>query len=142
MGNKFFLGCFCVLTLSLTSCGDRKEQEAKLARGCEAAVKVMLEKDQYDRQIDQVKAQKFGMSEGFTLVTLDVLTKNKEYGYEEDESFFCKFQEESSMVGYIWKGVLVQVKIGEDVYGSEGGQLYGDMNDQMNLMAAVEAAMK
>ncbi|HNQ92793.1 MAG TPA: hypothetical protein PKI93_07675 [Alphaproteobacteria bacterium] len=142
MANKFFVGCVCALALSLSACGKDKENEQRLARGCEAAVKVMLAKDKYDRQIDQVKSKKFGMSDGFKLVTIAAVTKNKEYGYEQDESFDCKFEESSSMAGFVWSASLVQLKIGEDVYGSEGGEIFGDMNDQMNLMDAVQAAMK
>lgn len=131
----------CALTL-LTGCGAREEAEAKLARGCEAAAKSMLAKDNYDRQIDSVKSKKFGKSDGFTLVTIETNTKNKEYEYDSDESFQCKFQESTGPFGLNWKAALVQVKVGDDVYGSEGGELYGTVEDQMALTAAVESAMQ
>lgn len=131
----------CALTL-LTGCGSREAAETKLARGCEAAAKAMLNKEQYDHQIDAVTSKKFGKSEGFTLVTIDTNTKNKEYGYENPETFQCKFEESSGPFGLNWKAALVQLKVGEDVYGSEGGQLYGTVEDQMALTAAVESAMR
>ena len=142
MANKFIIGCVCLTALSLTACGNKEQNNARMARGCEAAAKVMLAKDKYDRQIDQVKNKKFGMSEGFSLVTLDVVTKNKEFGYESDETIYCKFEETSSMAGYVWNASLVQLRLGEDVYGSDGGEIFGDLNDQMSLMDAVQAAMK
>lgn len=138
---KKFIFAVCVSAL-LTGCGSNEANNAKLARGCEAAVKVMLNKDTYDRQIDAVKDKRFGMSDGFRLVTLKTVTKNKSYGYQNDETFDCKFEESSGPFGLSWKAALVQVKIGDDVYGSEGGQLFGTVEDQMALTAAVESAMK
>ena len=132
----------CLSAVILTGCGSQQEAETKLVRGCEAAVKVMLNKEDYDRQLAAVTGQKFGMSDGFRLVTIDATTKNKEFGFENEESFQCKF-EESRSFGYLnWKAALVQVKIDDAVFGSEGGQLYGSVEDQMALTAAVEAAMR
>ncbi|HRK98551.1 MAG: hypothetical protein KDJ26_05400 [Alphaproteobacteria bacterium] len=142
MGNKFFVIGLCFLALSLCSCGNEKENDARLARGCEAAAKTMLDKEEYDRQIDRVASKKLGMSDGFRLVTIDVVTKNKEFGYESNESFNCKFEEQSSFAGMMWRASLVQIQIDEDVYGSNGGKIFGDLNDQMKLMDAVQAAMK
>jgi hypothetical protein len=139
MKKSLILGV-CALTL-LSGCGSREEAEAKLARGCEAAAKSMLAKDSYDHQIDSIKGKTFGKSDGFTLVTITANTKNKEYEYENEESFQCKFEESTGPFGMNWKGALVQVKIGDDVYGSEGGELFGTVEDQMALTAAVEAAM-
>ncbi len=139
--NKTFILGICAVAV-LTGCGSREQAETKLARGCEAAAKSMLNKDQYDHQIEKVTGQKFGKSDGFTLVTVDTVTKNKQYGFENPETFQCKFEESSGPFGMSWKAALVQVKIGEDVYGSDGGQLFGSVEDQMALTAAVEAAMK
>ena len=139
--NKTFILGVCALTL-LSGCGSREQAETKLVRGCEAAAKSMLNKDQYDRQIEKVTGQKFGKSDGFTLVTVDATTKNKQYGFENPETFECKFEESSGPFGMSWKAALVQLKVGADVYGSDGGQLFGSVEDQMALTAAVEAAMK
>lgn len=140
MKKLMIVGVLSVLCLS--GCGSQQQAEARLVRGCEAAAKAMLNKDDYDHQIAAITGHKFGMSDGFRLVTIETTTKNKEFGFEGEESFQCKF-EESRSFGYLnWKAALVQVKIGEDVFGSEGGQLYGSVEDQMALTAAVEAAMK
>jgi len=130
------------LATLLTGCGAQQDAESKMARGCEAAVKVMLNKDQYDRQIAKVKSAKFGMSDGFRLVTIDVQTKSKEFGDPKDEKFECKFEETQAFAYIGWKASLIQVRIDDVVYGSEGGEIYGSIEDQMALTAAVENAMK
>ena len=128
------------LAIFLTGCQD--DSERKLARGCEAGIKVMLAKENYDRQIDTVKGKKFGMSDGFKLVTIDTVTKTKEFNNEKDESFECKFEESSMPFGLAWNAALVQLKIDDIVYGSEGGEIYGSIEDQLALTATVEGAMK
>ena len=130
------------IPLLLTACGSQQEAEIKLAKGCEAAVKAMLAKPDYTRQIDSVTSKSFGMSEGFRLVTLKTITKDKESGQEADESFDCKFQETQSFNYLQWSADLVQLKIDDVIYGSEGGEIYGSVEDQMALTDAVEAAMK
>jgi hypothetical protein len=130
------------LCMTLTGCGAEQEIQAKMARGCEAAVKAMLSKDIYDRQIESVNGSKFGMSDGYRLVTIDVTSKTKEFNDPVEDSFSCKF-EETKVLGFLgWKAALVQVKIDDVIYGSDGGELFGTVEDQMALTAAVEAAMK
>lgn len=130
----------CVLCL--TGCDGKEKAEARLARGCEAAVKVMLNKPDFTRQIDNVKSKSFGMSDGYKLVTLNTVTKVKDTGEEANETFNCKFQETQSLNYIIWSAELVQLKIDDVTYGSEGGEIYGSVEDQMALTNAVEAAMK
>lgn len=131
------------LTLfTLTACSSREEADAKMARGCEAAAKTMLGKESSDRQIEHVGKKSFDKAGEFRQVTLNVTTKNKEFGYEKDEVFSCKFDESYSPGFTAWKAALVQLKMGDQIYGDEGGQIFGEAEDQMNLTAAVEAAMK
>jgi hypothetical protein len=75
-------------------------------------------------------------------VTLQATSKNKEFGYEAEESFKCVFEESYSPGFTAWKASLLQLRIGETVYGSEGGEIFGTMEDQMSLTAAVESAMR
>jgi hypothetical protein len=131
--------------LALTACGgSREEADARLARGCEAGVKIVLAKDDYDRQIDRVirKTIADDSETGGRMVTLEAVTKNKEYGYENEETFVCKFDESYSPGFTAWKASLINLKVGDDLYGSEGGEIFGDMQDQLNLTAAIEAALK
>jgi hypothetical protein len=128
------------LVLILTGC--QNDSEKRLARGCEAAAKVMLAKEKYDRQIDSIKSSKLGMSDGFRLVTINTVTKTKEFSNPQDESFECKFEESSGPFGFAWRAALVQIKIDDVIYGSEGGEIYGSIEDQLALTAAVESAMK
>lgn len=140
MKNSIVL-CTTALIL-LTGCGGKEQAETKLAKGCEAAIKAMLNKPDFTRQITSVKSKSFGMSDGFRLVTIHTVTHPKEEGMDADESFDCKFQETQSFNYLKWSAELVQLKIDDVIYGSEGGEIYGSVEDQMALTNAVEEAMK
>lgn len=139
MKKLFFTLC---VTAFLSGCGGREQADTKLARACESAVKVMLNKSDYDRQIDKVKGKKIGMSDGYRLVTIDVLSKTKEFSNPKDESFECKFDESMGPFGFGYHAALVSLKIDDVVYGSNGGEIYGSIQDQMAIMTAVEQALK
>lgn len=128
-------------TLLVTGCSSREEADQKIARGCEAGVKVLLDKQEYDRQIASIKNKTFSSETLGRKVTLDTVVKNKGYGYEADESFSCTFSEEYSFGFIAYKASLMQIKIGDTTFGLEGGQVLGDMEDYMKLTGAVEAAM-
>lgn len=133
---------FLLLTFSLLSaCGnDRETHDQKLARGCQAGIKSILAQDKYDRQIDTVRNKKFSTEADGRKVTLDVVTKNKLYGYPKDETFDCTFNEVSNMLGY--KAEVVGINVGENFFGKKDGQIVGDMNDFVALTTAVEDGMK
>lgn len=132
----------CTALVLLTACGSKEQANTKMARGCEAAVKVMLNKADFTRQIDSVKSKSFGMADGYRLVTIHTITRNKDTGEEADESFDCKF-EETQLFNYLkWSASLVQLKIDDVTYGSDAGEIYGSVEDQIALTNAVEEAMK
>ena len=141
MMNRMIILVFISL-LSLTACGSRDDADVKLGRGCAAAVRIISATPNYDREFSKVKTKSFEEYETYRVVTIDSVTKNKEYGNEMDETFVCKFDESYSPGFIAWKASLINVKIGEEYFGSEGGQIYGTAEDQMNVMAAVEAALQ
>ncbi|HOO52052.1 MAG TPA: hypothetical protein PLK94_12260 [Alphaproteobacteria bacterium] len=138
---------FCLLAavaVSLSSCGQEELNNQRLAKGCEAAVKLVLDKDQYDRKFEAVQSVSYGASDGFKLVklTASVIEKETDYELDEDEVFNCKFEETSSFGGMIWNAHLVYLKVDEDAYGLENGQIIGNLNDHLKLMNVVEKAMQ
>lgn len=141
MINRKMILAFVSL-LSLAACGSRDDADVKLGRACAAAVKVILATPNYDREFLKVKLKDFEVIDTNRVVTIQSVVKNKEYGNEMDETFVCKFDESYSPGFIAWKASLINVKIGEEYFGSEGGQIFGSAEDQMNVMAAVEAALK
>lgn len=129
--------------LLVTACSSREEADRKMARGCEAGIKVLLAKDTSDRQISKVKSKTFGEDGKIRTVTLATTVKNKLYGYESDETFSCRFSEDYS-VGFIgWRASLQQIKLGDTIFGkNEAGEIQGELQDYINLSGEVDDAMK
>jgi len=137
-----FLCTGLVLLSGLTGCGNDEINKQRMAKGCEAAVKVVLNKPEYERSLLKVEHQKFGKSEGYQLVTLDVLTTDKEYGGEEPETFDCQFSVTRSLGGLQWNATLAKLQVDKNVYGVVNGEIQGSMTDHMAITSAVQNAMK
>lgn len=129
--------------LLVTACSSREEADRKMAKGCEAGVKVLLAKENSERQISKVKSKTFSEDGKIRVVTLAANVKNKVYGYDADETFTCRFTEDYS-VGFIgWRASMQQIKLGETIFGkNDAGEIQGDLQDYMNLSGEVDDAMK
>ena len=129
--------------LLVTSCSSREQADFKMAKGCEAGVRVLLAKETSTMQLDKVKSKTFTSDGKIRVVTLVANTKDKAYGYEKDDTFTCRFSEEYS-VGFMgWRASLMQIKFGETIFGKDNaGVLQGDLQDYMNLSGEVDDAMK
>lgn len=128
--------------LLVTACSSREEADAKLRKGCEYGVRTLLEKPNYDRQIGSVKSASFENVDAGRRIVLDTVVKNKEYGYENDETFSCIFSETYSFGFIAWNANLEQIKVGDDVFGRENGQIKGDLQDFMKVTDEIERAMQ
>lgn len=142
MSRFLFLSLLISSVLGLSACGQDEVNRQRLVKGCEAAVKVVLDMPKYERSLLKVQSHKFGESEGYDLVTLSVLTTDKEFGGEEPETFNCQFSVTSSLGGMQWNAALAKLQVDDDVYGVVNGQIQGSMTDHMAITSAVERAMK
>lgn len=139
--KKIVLLSFLTL-LTVTGCSSREEADRKLAKGCEAGARSLMEGERYDRQIAKVKKTTFGGDAQGRSVRLEVTTKTKADGRESDDVVFCVFQEEYN-AGFIgWSAMLDRLTIGEDVYGRENGAIKGDLQDFLKLNDTVSDGMR
>jgi hypothetical protein len=138
--KKLFFIFVCVSML--TACGTRDNKDKKLAKGCEAGIKALLDSSRYDRQISSVSNSSFSdMADGRQIV-LQAKTHNKKDGYDQDEAFTCVFAESNTFGPFGYKAEIQHLTAGEDVLGKKDGRVQGDANDFMNAARAAEAGMK
>ncbi len=140
MKSSLILGLAALLLV--TGCSSREEVDKKLAKGCEAGARALLEQAGYDRSLDKVKKPSFSTDENGRSVMMQAVTKNKAYGYMTDEVLVCVFSEEYSMGFITWSAMLEKLTIGDDVYGRHEGHLQGDMQDYLRINDTVTNAMK
>lgn len=141
MKTKLIVASACLLLV--TGCSSREEADTKMGKGCEAGVRVLLAKDNSDRQIDKVTNKTFSSDGKIRVVTLAAGTKNKEYGYEADETFTCRFTEDYGPGFFNWQAAVQQIKLGDTIFGKdEAGTIQGELRDYMDLVGDVDDAMK
>ena len=135
--------CIALSVSLLTACGEGREaKDKKLALGCQGGVKALLSQGKFDHQIDTVKNTRFSDEAEGRRVLLETTTKNKTYGYVQDQTFSCLFEEGSVVGPFGYKAELIQAVVGEETFGRQGGKILGDMNDFMALTDGVEGAMR
>ena len=137
---------FLILLLSagafaLSGCVDQATADAKMARGCEAAVQALVPGS---REIVQVKNTSFENKpledEGIHRhVTLSVLEKD---GWAElDKSYNCVFLEQWGFLRTTHGALIMQVNIDDKKYGRAGSGLSGSIKEFIRLTESVDKAM-
>jgi hypothetical protein len=132
-----------LVSLTLTACAPSPEaQNQKLAKVCEAGIAALLGQDKFDRQIANRKDASFSEVSDGRQVVLQVQTKNKQYGYLQDEAFTCVFNV-GTLFGPFGESIeLVQMNVGETLYGKKDGQILGDMKDFLLITESVKNALQ
>ena len=137
---KKFAFVLSLSALALTGCVSQDQADAKMAKGCAAGVGALLTEP---KEIIVVKTENFSneeTSEGLhRRVTLEATEKD---GWVEmDKSYTCLFAQEWGFFKSSHRALLVQVKIGEEIYGKRDGEILGGFEDFLKLTETVDGAM-
>ena len=138
---------FWVLTLSITGllilpgCVDRAAADRELARGCQAGAQAMLPEG---HTIKSVTASEFETSKtlGDSFREARLTVQDFDGWHEEEKNISCIFVEDFAFAGLGYTVDLYQLNMGDQVYGKEGDEILGSMEDHLKLMNAVAEAMK
>lgn len=127
------------LVLPLGACVNRDQADARLARGCAAAVELFLPEG---IKIKEIKGRTFGASEqgpDFRQVTLSAVESD---GWADvDKEYRCVFQEQFGFLGNGHTAAIEQVRANDNVYGKENGQILGTFEEHLKLTEIVEKAL-
>ena len=138
---KFMLLFVLPSLLLLTGCVSRDQADARLAKGCGAAVEVFLEDGM---KINKIIKSRFGDSPdngpGFREVTINVVETDS--WYETEKDYHCIFAEEFTLFNLSHRASIYQVKVDDRVFGKQGDKILGTLNDHLKLTEAVDNAMR
>jgi hypothetical protein len=125
----------------LSACVDREKADAKLVRGCQAAIAVILPEG---HGIKEIKNSAFNPSAEFGANYREVvLTAIESDGWvESDQEYQCVFAEEFGFLGSKHYAVLHQVTAHDQTYGNKDGQILGAPETIIDMTARVENAMR
>jgi hypothetical protein len=137
--KKLILTALCILPL--TSCMSREDADARLLKGCEAAVAFFLH-DGYT--VKKIKRTTFKPSTEFGNGYREVMiyTKISDGWHDKDEEYKCVFAENFNAMESSHQTTLYQVSNSDKALGMKNGTLHGDSETLKNLESAVNNAMR
>lgn len=127
----------CAMTLS--ACVSREQADAKLAKGCEAGVNVILPEG---RKITRIAKSEFTPATEGAGMRHVKLTAVETDGFLETENVFeCVFEESFGFLGSGHTAAIYQVRAGDTMIGKSGNQIVGDAQIFLKLNDAMRDAM-
>ncbi len=137
--KKFALLTLAASTLILGGCVNQEQADAKMSKGCEAALMAKM-------GADTVKDVKMTGSEAQT--TVDGEYRKINLTYVETGSFdetplpaFCLFNEQWGIGKSSHTAILDQLSVNGDISGKQGGVVQGDLQDFLKLVDAAASGM-
>ncbi len=136
--KRIIIPALCAL--ALTGCITREQADNRLERGCTAAAGIFLDEGY---SVKSVKKSTFGVSKefgnGYRVANLTIIESD---GWADlDKNVECTFAEDIGAFGSSHSASLYQLKINDEVFGIQDGQLLGDIDTHLKLTAAVESAL-
>lgn len=130
-----------LLSLSLSACVKQEDADIKMAKGCEAGINALLA-DQ-NKQIKEIKVQRYANEEAegglHRRITIEAIEKD---GWLElEKQYSCLFMQEWGFFKSSHNALLVQIQMGDEIYGKKDGKILGNLQDFLNLTGVVERAM-
>ena len=134
------LTLLCVSVLLLGACVSREQADAKLAKGCEAGISVLLPEDQ---AIDKIVGSEYTPATegaGFRHVTIIATLEND--WLEEEYEYQCVFDENFGLFNSSHTAAIMKLDTGDGrVFGQAGARILGDAQDWIKITDAVRKAM-
>ncbi len=137
--KKILIALTSVSMIALSGCVSQEQADAKMIKGCEAAVGAMIA----PRTIKEVKA-----SSGVDEKTMGSVYRRIKITYVENDDFAeserpgsCLYSQQWGMFKSSHTALLEQVTYNDQLIGKKDGNIEGDMNEFLKLNEKVDAAM-
>lgn len=140
MNRPVFLSALSVLSvLALTGCVDQPAADAKMAKGCEAAIAAMIA----PKEILSIGDKSFAdeQTEGSIYRRVSIKIMEKDGWLETEQTYSCLFAQEWGFLNQSHTALLEQLVIGDTIYGKKDGKIMGSLDDFMKLMNTADTAM-
>lgn len=135
--STFILIGACAMILS--GCVSREQADAKLAKGCEAGVNVILPEG---RKIARIAKSEFTpATEGHGMRHVKLTAIETDSFLESENIFECVFEEGFGFLNSSHTAAIYQVRAGDTMIGKSGNEIVGDAQVFMKLNDAMRDAM-
>ncbi len=135
--STFILLGVCAALLS--GCVSREQADTKMAKGCEAGVKVILPEGRTIARIAKTEFTPATEGPGMRHVKLTAIEND---GFLETENVFeCVFEENFGFLNGSHSAAIYQVRAGDLVIGKSGNEIIGDAQTFIKLNDAMREVM-
>ena len=128
-------------TLALTGCIDRATADARLLKGCKAAIEAFLpEGDKIDTVESQSIKDHLSLGKGHRHLELDVHISDGYHGRTENHA--CIFFEEFGLFNMSHRASIYQLNYQGRIIGQQNYEIQGSLEEMTKLTDAVDKALR
>jgi len=137
----FTLPLIALSTFAFTGCVEREAADAKLVKGCEAAILAFSDEgDKVGAINKQTITDHAKQGPGHREVKLDVTITDGFHG--RDESHSCIFYEQFGMFKSTHNASIYQLNYFGKIIGKDGFDIHGSVEEMQKLTDAVDKALR
>lgn len=137
--QNYILALSAVSVLALTGCVSQEQADAKMEKGCQAAISAMIA----PRTVKEFKS-----GENSNVTSLSGNFRRINLTYVENDDFAetqrqgsCMFSQQWGMMKSSHTAMLEQVKYNDQILGKVDGNVQGSMDDFLKLIEKVDTSM-
>lgn len=139
MKQSFYLTSAMVAVLALGGCVTQQQADAKMGKGCEAAISATIA----PKKLLGIKSTNYAdeKTEGSLYRRITIVGQQKDGWIEAEKTYTCLFAQDWGFFKSTHFALLEQLAIGDFVLGKVDGQIRGSMEDYVKLNETAETAM-
>ena len=139
--KNFSLCLLAISTLALTGCIDRATADARLLKGCKAAIEAFLPEGDSIKDVEsQTIKDHFSLGKGHRHLELDVRISDGYHGRNENHA--CIFFEEFGFANMSHRASIYQLNFQGRIIGQQNYEIQGSLEDMTKLTDAVDEALR
>ena len=129
------------ISLLLAGCISREEADMRLQRGCAAGAELFLEDGHKVKEVkDHIFRDNPDLGPGYREVRLTFV--DSDGWYDSDKEVRCIFEDSLNFFGLLGHtATIYQLKMDDKVWGMEGKEILGSMQDHLKLTETVEQGL-
>lgn len=138
---KAMISCVFISMLLLSACGiDRNAADKKLVSACKVGIELFLPEG---TTIKDLRSTSFGepdnRSDGDRRAILNVVESDG--WYDGEKTYACNFTEDKGMFGAGYSASIMQIDLGDKIYGTKDGNIHGSYDEWLKITNSVDAAL-
>lgn len=138
--KKSFVLLFAIAAPALLSgCVNQQQADAKMGKGCQAAVNAMIA----PKTLSTIKSTQYAddATEGSLYRRVTITATEKDGWMELDKQYSCLFAQQWGLLKTSHTALLEQLSYNNEILGKKDGKIHGSLDDFIKLNKSADTAM-